>query len=69
MGLDAFACNLVIAVVQDAARRGEGLDEAAGRLAMVPAAKSPREESGLAVAAWVAAVLALEAGLLVLALT
>ncbi len=36
IGLNAFQCNLVIAIVQDAARRGRSLQIAAPSLAMVP---------------------------------
>jgi hypothetical protein len=37
MGLRPFDANLVIAIVQDAARRGEHLDQSADRLAFIPA--------------------------------
>ena len=37
MGLRPFDANLVIAIVQDAARRGEQLDQSADRLAFIPA--------------------------------
>ena len=52
-GLRPFDANLVIAVVQDGARRGEALDEdAAGRLAFVgPAEERPRPYVSLLVGA------------------
>ncbi len=41
MGLRPFDANLVIAIVQDAARHGENLDEtAASRLAVIPGARA-----------------------------
>lgn len=58
MGLRPFDANLVLAIVQDAARRGETVQVAADRLGMVPGAERGRRRGwGL----WAAVCLALSA--------
>ena len=44
LGLRPFDANLIIAIVQDQARRGKGLPEAAGNIAMIekPAPRANR---------------------------
>jgi hypothetical protein len=58
MGLTPFDCNLVIAIVQDRARRGRSLDGAVASLAMVPAARPAPPRSRRA-AAWMLGLLLL----------
>lgn len=64
MGLSPFAANLVIAVVQDRARRGVGRDElthaAAADLALIPQSQ-PRGGNVWATTAAVAALLVMQA--------
>ena len=70
MGLTPFQCSLVIAIVQDQARRGQMLGDAAGTLAIVPRGEPGRQGGAVGVpwrrVAWITAlVLAAEAALLV----
>jgi len=71
LGLTPFEVNLVIAIVQDQRRRGGGLDDAAPSLAMVPRyhrrGRSP-SINRWHVAAWLAALLTTELGLILLLL-
>jgi hypothetical protein len=64
MGLSPFAANLVIAVMQDRARRGVGRDDlayaAAADLALIPASQ-PRRGQVWATTAAVAALLVMQA--------
>ena len=62
MGLNTFESNLVIAIVQDQARRGLDMDNAAASLNMVPmSGKSPARQAGWhRVAMWVGLTLVLE---------
>lgn len=66
MGLTPFEVNLVIAIVQDQARRGGDLDAAAPSLAMVPRYRSRRSVNRWQVAGWVTALLAVELGAILL---
>ncbi len=65
MGLTAFDANLVIAIVQDQARRGIPLSDcpAAGtdQLALVPGVRLAKRIPWASVLKWVAAILVLEA--------
>jgi len=69
LGMTGFEANLVIAIVQDGARRGQGLGEAAGSLACVPRHRGGstagrgggRGVSWWPVVRWVAILLAAEA--------
>lgn len=67
LGLTGFESNLVIAIVQDQARRGGTLDAATDNLAMVPrfhrASRSGRWPVALA---WAAGIIGLEIALLAL---
>lgn len=45
MGLTPFQCSLVIAIVQDQARRGQMLGDAAGTLAIVPRGEPGRQSA------------------------
>ncbi len=63
LGLSPFESNLIIAVVQDQARRGGQLHDAAGSLAMLrhPQQASPaRRTGGWRLLSWVCAALAIE---------
>jgi len=65
-GLTPFEANLVLAIVQDQARRGGRLADAAGNLALVPRHQRHESRRLRRVAAWVVAALALEIALLML---
>ncbi|MHC4218216.1 MAG: hypothetical protein ACYSU7_07125 [Planctomycetota bacterium] len=53
LGVRPFDANLIIAIVQDQARRGRGLPEAAGTIALI---EQPRQRSvGWTWARWIAA--------------
>ena len=70
LGLTAFEVSLVIAIVQDEVRRGGPLGDAAASLAMVPQHQRATRRHGnhrWRVAAWSAAVLAVEVALILLA--
>lgn len=59
MGLRPFDANVVIAVVQDAARRGEPLSSVTDSLSVLPKADPSRHrQSGLLAWRWVVAILA-----------
>jgi hypothetical protein len=55
LGIRAFDANLIVAVVQDRARRGEPIATGAATIAMVP---RPQQESGDSARFWIAAVVA-----------
>ena len=61
LGLNDFDCNVIIAIVQDAARRGESLHGAADTLAMVPQRETQTRCAKWRTAVWVASLLAVEA--------
>jgi hypothetical protein len=56
LGIRTFDANLILAVVQDRARRGEPLDSAAPTIAIVPPARPSRDWTPWWVAALVAAM-------------
>ena len=57
LGVRPFDANLIIAIVQDRARRGEDLGEAAGTLAMIERPAKPRHSESLRWAAAIATAL------------
>lgn len=61
LGLNDFDCNIIIAIVQDTARRGEGLHGAADTLALVPRRQPQARCANWRTAVWVASLLAVEA--------
>ncbi len=61
LGLTDFDCNVIIAIVQDAARRGEDIHSAADTLHVVPQRKPQPRCAKWRTVAWVASLLALEA--------
>lgn len=61
LGLTDFDCNVIIAIVQDAARRGEDLHGAVDTLALVPQRKPHARCASWRTAVWVACLLAMEA--------
>ncbi len=63
MGLNTFQCNLVIAVVQDAARRGRGPAGAIDGLLVIPG-PAPAVTGWSRVIGWVAALVIGEAAVL-----
>lgn len=63
MGLNAFQCNLVIAVIQDAARRGRGPAGAIDGLLVIPGGTAP-VTGWPRVIGWVAAFIVAEAAIL-----
>lgn len=58
LGIRAFDANLIVALVQDRARRGEPIESAAGTIALLPRAIPPKRDwtSLLAVAILIAMV-------------
>jgi hypothetical protein len=56
LGIRAFDANLIVALVQDRARRGEPIEHAAPTIAMVPLPAKENEESRDLAWLWVAAV-------------
>jgi len=70
LGLTPFEANLVLAIVQDQARRGEPLSSAAGNLAMVPQYRPAKARRRWRTAlAWAAAFIAVEIALVVITLS
>jgi hypothetical protein len=65
MGLTAFEANLVIAIVQDGARRGLTLGDAEASLLCVPRQPRAARRMRWRVAAWVASFLMIEAAALI----
>lgn len=55
LGLREFDCHLIIALVQDRARRGEGLDDAAGALAAMPLPDHGERRRAMWRVAWISA--------------
>jgi len=69
LGLTGFESNLVIAIVQDQARRGQALDAAIDNLAMVPRYHgSPGARRWPVALAWAAGIFGVEIAVLVLTL-
>lgn len=54
LGVRPFDANIVLAIVQDHARRGQALDRAAGTIALLEA-PAPRRSSRFTVLRWVSA--------------
>jgi len=65
MGLNTFEANLVIAIVQDGARRGLELGDAEPSLLCVPRQTKRQRLSRWRVAAWVATLLIAEAAIVI----
>ena len=65
LGLNTFDANLVIAIVQDRARRGQGPQAATATLALVPKPREAEPKSRWRIAIWVVAFLAIEAAIFV----
>jgi hypothetical protein len=65
LGLNPFDTNLVIAIVQDRARRGQGPESAKATLALVPKPRMSEPKLRWRVAIWVVAFLAIEAAIFV----
>lgn len=55
LGIRAFDANLIVAVVQDRARRGEPIERGAGIMAIVSAPAQPKSDGSRL---WIAAVMA-----------